>query len=247
MKRLDQKVAIVTGGSRGIGKAFCLALAAEGAKVAVVARHGASETVEKIKSAGGEALDIKGDISNADDMKRMAETVIDKFGRIDILVNNAAISKLIKFQDMTFEDWRKVQAVNLDGLFLCTKAVYPYMMKQKHGKIINISSTSFFRGSPDAVEYVTTKGGIVGFTRGLATEAAEYGITINCIAPGFTNTELTADHPDKDIFKKVIERQDIKRLGEPEDMVGALLFFASDESAFVTGQTLVVDGGAIRH
>jgi NAD(P)-dependent dehydrogenase (short-subunit alcohol dehydrogenase family) len=247
MKRLDQKVAIVTGGSKGIGKAFCLALAAEGAKVAIVARHGASDTVEKIKSAGGEALAITGDISNADDMQRMAKAVTSEFGRIDILVNNATISKLIKFKDMTFEDWRKVLAVNLDGLFLCTKAVYPYMMKQQYGRIINISSTAFFRGAPDAVEYVTTKGGIIGFTRGLATEAAEHGITVNCIAPGFTNTELTSDYPDKDMFKKVIEKQDIKRRGEPEDMVGALLFFASDESAFITGQTLVIDGGIIRN
>jgi NAD(P)-dependent dehydrogenase (short-subunit alcohol dehydrogenase family) len=246
MKRLDQKVVIVTGGSQGIGKAFCLALAAEGAKVVSVARHGSNETVGEIKSKGGEALDFKGDITTAADMLKMAETVISKYGRIDVLVNHAGISWTVPFKDLTFDDWKKVQATNLDGLFHCTKAVFPYMMNQKYGKIINVTSDTFFHPCRLTVHYTTTKGGIIGFTHALASEAAEYGITVNCLAPGLIATNSSMTTSFKDFFGWVLDDQDIKRPGTPEDLTGALLFMASDESAFMTGQTITINGGVTR-
>jgi NAD(P)-dependent dehydrogenase (short-subunit alcohol dehydrogenase family) len=247
MNRLDERVAIVTGGAKGIGQAFCVGLAKEGAKVAVADLLDGSETVEKVKAVGGEALALKVDVTSEASTQEMAQQVMDHFGRIDILVNNAGIYPALPFQDMSFEDWKRVLAVNLDGIFLCTKAVYPHMMAQHYGRIVNISSGTVFLGSPNFAHYVTTKAGVIGFTRTLATEAGEYGITVNAIAPGLTATRTVVDGPLGTMLEGIIQMQALKRRQEPEDLVGALLFFVTDEGAFVTGQTIAVDGGLARH
>ncbi len=247
MKRLDSKVALVTGGAKGIGQAFCTALAKEGAKVVVADILEGHQTAEKVKAVGGEALTLKVDVTSEVSTQEMAKAVIDNFGRIDILVNNAGIYPAIPFQDMSFEDWKKVLAVNLDGIFLSTKAVYPHMMAQEYGRIVNISSGTVFLGTPNFAHYVTTKAGVIGFTRTLASEAGEYGITVNAIAPGLTATDTVLEGPLGGMFDQIIQMQAIKRRQEPEDLVGALLFFVTDAGAFVTGQTIAVDGGTTRH
>lgn len=247
MNRLDERVAIVTGGASGIGQAFCVALAKEGAKVAVADLVDGTETVEKIKAVGGEARAVKVDVTNEASTQEMAQQVMGHFGRIDILVNDAGIYPASPFQEMSFESWKKVLAVNLDGLFLCSKAVYPHMMAQHYGRIVNISSGTVFLGTPYFAHYVTTKAGVIGFTRTLATEAGEFGITVNAIAPGLTATKTVLDSPLGDMFEGIIPMQALKRRQEPEDLVGALLFFVTDEGAFVTGQTIAVDGGLTRH
>jgi 3-oxoacyl-[acyl-carrier protein] reductase len=247
MKRLDGKVAIVTGGAKGIGQAFCIALAKEGAKVVIADILDGNQTTEKITAVGGEVLALKVDVTSEVSTQEMAKAVIDNFGRIDILVNNAGIYPPIPFKDMDFTDWKKVLTVNLDGIFLSTKAVYPHMMAQKSGRIVNISSGTVFLGTPNFAHYVTTKAGVIGFTRTLATEAGEYGITVNAIAPGLTATDTALDGPLGGLFDQIIQMQAIKRRQEPEDLAGALLFFVTDEGAFVTGQTIAVDGGITRH
>jgi NAD(P)-dependent dehydrogenase (short-subunit alcohol dehydrogenase family) len=247
MSRLEGRVAVVTGGAKGIGQAFCVGLAKEGAKVVAADLLDGSHTVDKVKEVGGEALALKVDVTSEPSAQEMAETVMEKFGRIDILVNNAGIYPALPFKDMSYADWKKVLTINLDGIFLCTKAVYPHMMAQEYGRIVNISSGTVFLGSPNFAHYVTTKAGVIGFTRTLASEAGEYGITVNAIAPGLTATKTVLDSPLGDMLEPIIEMQAIKRRQEPEDLVGALLFFVTDEGAFVTGQTIAVDGGLTRH
>ena len=247
MNRLAERVAIVTGGANGIGQAFCVGLAREGAKVAVADLVDGAETVEKVEAVGGEARSLNVDVTSQASTQDMAEQVMERFGRIDILVNNAGIYPALSFQEMSFEDWKKVLAVNLDGIFLCSKSVYPHMMAQTYGRIVNISSGTVFLGTPHFAHYVTTKAGVIGFTRTLATEAGEFGITVNAIAPGLTATRTVLDGPLGDMFEGIISMQALKRRQEPEDLVGALLFFVTDEGAFVTGQTIAVDGGLTRH
>lgn len=247
MNRLAERVAVVTGGATGIGQAFCVGLAKEGAKVAAADLVDGAETVEKVEAVGGEAWSLEVDVTSQASTQEMAEQVMERFGRIDILVNNAGIYPALPFHEMTFEDWKNVLAVNLDGLFLCSKAVYPHMMAQTYGRIVNISSGTVFMGTPNFAHYVTTKAGVIGFTRTLATEAGEFGITVNAIAPGLTATRTVLDSPLGEMLEGIISMQALKRRQEPEDLVGALLFFVTDEGAFVTGQTIAVDGGLTRH
>ncbi|MDX9785697.1 MAG: 3-oxoacyl-ACP reductase family protein [Desulfobacterales bacterium] len=247
MKRLKNRVAIVTGCAGGIGQSFCVGMAKEGAKVVATDLLSTDETVEKVKSAGGDILALQVDVTSEDSTLKMARQVMNHFGRIDILVNNAGIYPVSPFQDIRFENWKKVTSVNLDGVFLCTKAVYPHMMAQNYGRIVNISSVSVFLGSPSLTPYVTTKAGIIGFTRALASEAGEYGITVNAIAPGLTATKTMLEGSLGAILDKTIKMQALKRRLEPDDLLGALLFLVTDGGDFVTGQTLAVDGGLTRH
>lgn len=247
MQRLKDKVAIVTGGARGLGKAFCLAMAQEGSLIVVAdildtdARAVASEIVER----GGAAIAVKADVTSEEDMTMIVEKAVQAYGRIDILVNNAAMVYGIKrraFTDIPASEWDRMMSVSVGGAFFCSKAVFPHMREQGKGKIVNISSETAFTGSKGFLHYVTAKGALISFTRALAAEAGQYGICVNCLAPGFTDTEA-ARTLTSDIDKYDVSLTPLKRLGQPEDMIGAILFLCSDESDFVTGQTLVVNGG----
>lgn len=251
MGRLEGKVAIVTGGARGLGKVFCLALAGAKAKVvaADILEEGVSQTTQEILSKGGTAMALRVDITSAQDTLRMAEETVKAFGRIDVLVNNAAMIYGITrkpFVEIPLEEWDRLMTVNLKGPFLCCRAVFPQMKKQGKGKIINISSETAFTGSRYFVHYVTSKGGIISFTRSLAAELGQHKICVNAVAPGFTDSEA-ARSVIEDISKYDVGITPLRRLEQPEDLVGAVLFFASDESDFITGQTLVVDGGRYMH
>jgi 3-oxoacyl-[acyl-carrier protein] reductase len=251
MKRLEEKVAIVTGGASGLGKTFCLALAEHGAKLVVadIKEKEAQQTASEIKAKGGKAISIKADVTSEEATLAMAKETIKQFGRIDILVNNAALVYGITrkpFTEIPPAEWDKMMAVNLKGVFLCSRAVFPQMKKQGKGKIINLSSETAFTGSRHMVHYVTSKGGIISFTKSLAVEVGQYGIRVNAIGPGFTDSAASRSIID-DITKYDISLTPLGRLEVPEDLVGALIFLASDDSDFITGQTLVVDGGRYMH
>lgn len=246
--RLKDKVAIVTGGANGLGRAFSLKLAEEGAKVMVVDIIDVDETSKMILDSDGEAAAFKADVTNESDMTAMAKFTADKFGRIDILINNAAIYAGIKrkpFYEIDLNEWDQVMAVNIKGAFIATRAVFPYMSNQGYGKIVNLSSESFFTGSTGFVHYVASKGGIIGATRALAIELGPYNIFINCVAPGFTDTE--ASRGLADVTKYDTSKTPLQRLEKPEDLTGPVLFLASPDSDFITGQTLLVDGGRAMH
>lgn len=246
--RLKDKVAIVTGAARGLGKTFSMALAREGAKIMAIDITNLEGTLREIESSGGMAKGLRADVSVEEDSIKIAEETFKSFGRIDILVNNAAIIYgLVRrpFYEIDPEVWDKVMMVNVKGPWLCTRAVFPYMKRQGKGKIINLSSETFFTGSHGFVHYVASKGGVVGLTRGLAVELGPYNININAIAPGFTDTE--ASRSIDDVTKYDVTRTPLGRLQQPKDLVGAVIFLASDESDFITGQTLLVDGGRVMH
>jgi NAD(P)-dependent dehydrogenase (short-subunit alcohol dehydrogenase family) len=246
--RLSGKVAIVTGAAKGLGQAFCLGLAREGARVMAVDIDDLEKTVKMIRSMGGEAEMIQADVAVEGDTKAMAQETINKFGRLDILLNNAAIYGGLKrkpFFEIDLKEWDLVMNVNVKGAFLATRAVFPFMKDRGYGKIVNLASEVFFTGSSGFPHYVASKGGIIGLTRALAVELGPYNICINCIAPGFTDTE--ASRGIADVSKYDVSKTPLKRLGKPEDLVGAALFLASPESDFITGQTLLIDGGRAMH
>lgn len=247
--RLENKVAIVTGGARSLGRAYAIRLALEGAKVTIADILDGKETVDAVRKEGGEALYVKTDVTSEQSTKEMARRTVEKFGRVDILINNAAVfAKLVKrsFYEIPAEEWDEVMAVNLKGPFLCAKAVYPYMKKQGKGKIINVSSGTFYKGLPHFLHYVVSKGGNVALTRSLAREAGGAGICVNTIAPGYTETEYLKEHPQDppEVTRAVIATRCIKRPERPEDLTGTIVFLSSDDSDFVTGQTIIVDGGS---
>ena len=248
--RLKDKVAIVTGGARGIGKEYSLRFAEEGAKVTVCDILDCAETVREIKAKGGEVLALKTDVASEESTVEMAKKTVERFGRIDILANNAAIYgglKLKPFHEVSVDEWDKMMAVNLRGTWLCCKAVFPYMKEQGKGKIINISSGVHFKGIPFLIHYTTSKGGVVGFTRALARELGQYNINVNAIAPGLTMTQASLDLSSPERIEKTVAGQSIKRPIQSEDLVGTMVFLASDESDFITGQTIVVGGGDFMH
>ena len=249
--RLKGRVAIVTGGAKGLGRAFALKLAEEGARVMVVTRKDMAnleKTVQQIKDLGGEAALFQADVARETDMLNMAEATNKAFGRIDILINNAAIYDGIKrkpFYEIDPDEWDLVMTVNVKGAFLAVRAVFPYMKAQGYGKIVNLSSEVFYTGSNGFAHYVASKGGIIGLTRALAVELGPHNICINCVAPGFTDTE--ASRGLADVTKYDTSKTPLRRLERPEDLTGAALFLASTESDFITGQTILVDGGRAMH
>ena len=248
MGRLDDKVAIVTGGARNIGAVYARALAAEGARVVVADVLDGADTARAIREAGGQAVSVEVDVSREGDTLRMTETAMDAFGRVDILVNNAAIYLSINrrpFYEISAEEWDRVTAVNIKGVFLCAKAVFPHMRDQGGGKIINISSNTVMAGTPDFLHYIASKSALVGMTRSMARELGTHGINVNAIAPGLVEHE--GQTVPGEISASRVRARSIQRRQTPEDLTGALLYLASPDSDFVTGQTLVVDGGDLLH
>jgi len=246
--RLAGKVAIVTGGARHIGAVYCRKLAAEGAAVIIADVLDGDKVVQEITAAGGRAMALKVDVSKEEDAIRMAAETVKTFGRIDILVNNAAIFINIQrqpFYEITAEEWDRVSAVNIKGPFLCAKAVFPQMKEQRSGKIINISSSTAFAGTPLFLHYVASKAALIGMTRSLAREVGEFGICVNAIAPGLVQHE--GQTAPKEFTEFQLKARSIKRLQTPEDLLGVLVYLASPDSDFVTGQTILVDGGGIFH
>ena len=244
--RLSGRVAIVTGGARHIGAAYSRKLAEEGAAVVLADILDGEPVANEIRAAGGKALALKIDVSKEADTGRMASETAKAFGRIDILVNNAAIFINIKrhpFYEITAEEWDRVSAVNIKGPFLCAKAVFPQMKEQKSGKIINISSSTAYWGTPNFLHYVASKAALIGMTRSLAREVGEFGICVNAIAPGLVEHE--GQNAPKALTELQLKERSIKRLQTPEDLLGVLTYLASSDSDFVTGQTMVIDGGSI--
>ncbi len=246
--RLEGKVAIVTGGARHIGAAYARRLAAEGAKVVIADILEGEPVAQEIRSRRGDALAIRTDVSSENDTTLMAERAVKAFGRIDILVNNAAIFINIQrhpFYEITGEEWDRVSAVNIKGPFLCAKAVFPQMKQQRSGKIINISSSTAYWGTPMFLHYVASKAALVGMTRSLAREVGEFGICVNAIAPGLVEHE--GQNAPKALTELQLKERSLKRLQTPDDLMGTLVFLASSDSDFMTGQTIVVDGGSVFH
>ena len=247
--RLKDRVAIVTGAAQGIGRVYALRLASEGAKVVVTDVLDAQPAAKEIAAQGGEALALRTDVTDPRSVDDMAEKTVGRFGRIDILVNNAALFGDISrkpFQEIPIDEWDRVMAVNVKGLFLCSRAVLPQMKKQGKGRIINISSGTVLQGTPMLLHYVTSKGAVVAFTRALAREVGEFGITVNSIAPGHTLSE-TVKRRGPNVDERAVASRIIKRSQVPEDLSGTVVFLASDDSEFITGQMIVVDGGSALH
>ena len=247
--KLKDKVAIVTGGARGIGKAYALRLAEEGARVVVADVLDGAPVAEEIQKKGGEAIAVKTDVSDEQSVGAMVSAAVERFGRIDVLVNNAGIFVGLTrkfFYELTVEEWDRIMAVNVKGVFLCCKAVYPYMKKQGKGKIINVSSSTFYMGVPFFSHYVASKGGVIAFTRAIARELGDDNICVNAIAPGFTYSEGLQGSPmyPEERLKMLASTRCFKRNEASEDLTGTIVFLASEDSDFITGQTIVVDGGA---
>ena len=246
--RLKDRVAIVTGGGFGIGRAYSQGLAREGAKVVMadINDEGMAITEEAIGAEGGEVMAVHTDVSDQKSTEAMARAAIERFGRIDILVNNAAwvaTLPLRNFEEIEVDEWDKVMAINLRGPFLCCKATVPYMKEQMYGKIINISSSSIMTGNPKRIHYVTSKAGLVGYTRSLAHALGEYNICVNTLMPGSTASEgIVAAYPEGQL-ERAAARRAFKRVELPEDLVGGLIFLSSSDSDFMTGQSLVINGG----
>jgi 3-oxoacyl-[acyl-carrier protein] reductase len=246
---LTDRVALVTGGSRGIGRAISIALAASGATVVVNYRGNAAaadDTVAAISAAGGKAIAIQADVANGDDVKRLFSEVTSAYGRLDILVNNAGITRDTLMMRMKDEDWDAVLDTNLKSQFLTTRAAISTMVRARYGRIINITSVVGLMGNAGQANYAAAKAGIIGFTKSVAREIGSRSITVNAVAPGFIDTELTAVLNDdmREALKKQIP---LGRLGSPEDVAGVVTFLASDQAAYITGQTFNCDGGMVMH
>lgn len=247
MSRFEGKSAIVTGASNGIGREIALNLAQEGAKVAVNyngSKDKADEVVQLIIDAGGEAFAIQADVSKADNVKKMIDQTIETFGSIDILVNNAGITKDNLLMRMKEEEWDDVIDINLKGVFLCTKGVTRQMMRQRAGKIVNVASIVGVSGNAGQANYVAAKAGVIGLTKTVAKELATRHINVNAVAPGFITTDMT-DSLSDDVKEQMLVNIPLGKLGSPKDVAKTVLFLLSDDAAYITGQTIHVDGGMV--
>jgi 3-oxoacyl-[acyl-carrier protein] reductase len=245
-KRLEGQVAIVTGASRGIGRAVAIALATEGAKVVVnyaKSSQAADAVVAEIKGMGSEAIALPADVAQTDQVDALFSAVLEQWGRIDVLVNNAGIARDTLLIRMKLEDWQAVIDLNLTGVFLCTKAASKVMLKQRSGRIINITSVVGEMGNAGQANYSASKAGVIGFTKSIAKEVASRGITVNAVAPGFITTDMTADLK---VGEEVLKTIPLGRYGEPEEVAGLIRFLAADAAAaYITGQVINVDGGMV--
>lgn len=244
---LTDKVAVVTGASRGIGRATALALAGEGAKVVVnyaSSSQSADDVVAKIEEMGGEAIALQADVSQSEQVDALFKAVLGKWGRVDVLVNNAGITRDTLLMRMKQDDWQAVLNLNLTGVFLCIKAVTKTMLKQRSGRIINIASVSGLMGNPGQANYSAAKAGVIGLTKTVAKEMASRGVTVNAVAPGFIATDMTDDLKADDILKYI----PLGRFGKVDEVAGLIRFLAADSAAaYITGQTMNVDGGMVMH
>ncbi|MET4783505.1 glucose 1-dehydrogenase [Glaciihabitans sp. UYNi722] len=252
--RLSDRVAIITGAGHGIGKVYARRFVAEGASVVLADIDGSSveEGAEELRKKGFQAIGVQVDVRDQGSMNAMADAATSAFGKITVLINNAALFATVPmsrspFNEIEVEEWDRMMAINLRGPWLAARAVFPAMTKQGYGKVVNISSGTALKGSASRIHYVTSKAGILGFTKTLAREMAPSGITVNCVAPGST---LSEEHPDADtLAMRDAAKSDraIARVQHPSDLEGAVVFFASADSDFITGQTLVIDGGSFMH
>jgi 3-oxoacyl-[acyl-carrier protein] reductase len=243
---LEGQVALVTGASRGLGRAIAQALAAQGASIAAIARSedALKDTLESIRSGGGIAEAFPVDVANSDAVDAAVEKASTRFGKIDILVNNAGVTRDGLLMRMKTEDWDAVINTNLKGAFHFTRPVGRLMVKQRSGRIINISSVIGLMGNAGQANYAASKAGLIGFSKSVAREFASRGITCNVVCPGFIETDMTKDLGD-DLKKKLLERIPLQRLGQPDDIAGVVAFLCSPAASYITGQTLTVDGGMV--
>ena len=245
-ERFVGQTAVVTGAARGLGFAAARLLAAEGARVALFDRDGEA-LAAAVERLGGEALSQAVDVTDQGQVGRGVQAVLSEAGKIDVLVNNAGIYPHFPFEELTFADWRRVLATNLDSVYLCSHAVYPGMRERGYGRIVNVSSATFFIGYPGLSAYVASKGGIIGFTRALASEAGPHGITVNAVTPGLIATEGVLGGEEAGLFDEIVPEQALGRRGEPEDIAECIAYIASPAAGFITGQTVNVDGGHRYH
>jgi pyridoxal 4-dehydrogenase len=244
--KLKDRVAIVTGGAQGIGKAIASKLSEEGASVTIadINEDGAKAAAEGLS---GDGLGVRADVSSSDDVQATVDSTVERFGRVDVLVNNAAIVPFIPWDEVDLDHWRKIMSVNLDGPFLAIKAVEKPMRDAGYGRIVNIASNTVLAGTPNMAAYVAAKGGILGMTRAFATELGPHGITVNAVAPGLTESEGVRASPHNEAFGFVEQLQALPGKGQPRQIAPAVAFLASEEAEWVTGAMLVVDGGHTRH
>lgn len=249
---LKDRVCIVTGAARGIGQSFARHFARLGARVVAADRQSCEQTVRHIRDGSGEAIGLSGDVTIAADSRAIVETALETFGRVDVLLNNAAFYgglRIGEFEDITEEEWDQVMSVNVKGVWQMCRAVVPHMRHRGSGRIINVASNVIFMGKPGFLHYVASKGAVWALTGALSRELAGIGITVNGLAPGYTITDATRSMASPEVVREletqVLQSQSVKRLIEPSDLVGAAAFLASDESEFLTGQTITVDGGTI--
>lgn len=252
MGKLDGRVALVTGAAQGIGAVYAEALAAEGAKLVIADILDGSATADNINNADGVAMSVHADVSNAKSVEKMLAAAVDRFGGVDILVSNAAVYASLEMQPLTeidLDEWDKVMAVNVRGAFLCARAVIPVMRKQGYGRIINIASGTPYKGTPFLLHYVTSKGAIIAMSRAISREVGNDGICVNTLSPGFVLSEGVIANKDlrEKLSAPVIASRAIKRDQYPEDLIGPLVFLASDDCEFMTGQSVVVDGGSVNN
>jgi len=243
-----RRVAVVTGAAASIGQAYALRLAAEGVDVVVADVADGAETVGRVRRQGGRALAVRCDVSSAEDVRALATAAVEGFGPVDILVHNAAIYPSTPFAEMSFDEWRRVMSVNLDSCFHLFHELLPGMRRRGWGRVICIASNTFHSGVGGMTHYVASKGGVIGLVRGLASEVGIDGVTVNAIAPSLVRSQgtWTGLPAERAKFEKAAQMQAIKRTEVPADLVGAVSFLASDDAGFITGQTLVVDGGWVR-
>jgi NAD(P)-dependent dehydrogenase (short-subunit alcohol dehydrogenase family) len=246
---LQGQTALVTGAARGLGYAAARRLAADGAHVALLDRDGdvLADAAERLEGEGLEVTPLQVDVTAEDEVRGAVATVLAAHGQLDVLVNNAGIYPHFPFEELTFADWRRVLAVNLDSVYLCSHAVFPSMRERGYGRIVNVSSATFHIGYPGLTAYVASKGGIIGFTRALASEAGPHGITVNAVTPGLVATEGVLEGEEAGLFDEIVPEQAVPRRGEPEDIAECIAYLASPAAGFITGQAVNVDGGHRYH
>ncbi len=248
--RLDGRVAVVTGAGGGLGEGICASLAAAGAAVACVDRDVGAADVRAagVRAAGGSALAIQADVADAGAVDEMVARVVGELGGVDVLVNNAAIYPRRAWTEIAEEEWDTVLAVNLKGYFLCARAAFAHLRASGHGRIVNVASITAFIGMTHLLDYVSSKGAVISFTRALAREVGPEGVTVNAVSPGAFPTDAERIHPDPDAYNAwILEQQSVKRRGTPDDIGNLVRFLASDASSFVTGQVVEIDGGWFMH